>query len=205
MRRLVCAAIAAMLACKQSRSESERATTTSVEPVRPPGSRAQTPAETAVGCLVTAIDGHLEFTEGDLYAAMAKARIPAPDADRAFKFTQIAWGREFMRGLGDFKFPPDYLLLNGAGDVIESGLLSKQPYFVAAMAGVKKYASSPGFSRFALMSADVQAINKALAAGSKPADLAFAPAALFMEAATPAGLEKAQRLLSERLAPPAKP
>jgi hypothetical protein len=169
------------------------------------GSRPKTPPEAAVACLTEAIAAHAEFTEDDLYAAMAKAGIPGPDADRAFKFTQIAWGREFLRGRGDFQFAPDYLLFNGAGDVIESGTLSNQPYFVAAMAAVKKYASSPGFSRLALMSADVQAINKALEAGSKPTDLAMAPPALFMEPATPAGIEKAQRLLTDRVTPAAKP
>lgn len=169
------------------------------------GSRPKTPPEAAVACLAETIAARAEFTEDDLYAAMAKAGIPAPDADRAFKFTQIAWGREFLRGLGDFKFAPDYLLFNGEGEVIESGMLSHQPHFVAAMAAVKKYASSPGFSRLALMSADVEAINKALAAGSTPADLAMAPPALFMEAATPAGIEKAQRLLTDRVTPPAKP
>jgi len=121
------------------------------------GSRPQTPPEAAVACLVETIAVHAAFTEDDLDAARAKAGIPAPDADRAFKFTQIAWGRDFLRGRGDFKFAPDYLLFNGAGDVIESGLLSTQPHFVAAMAAVKNYASSPGSSRFALMSADVQA------------------------------------------------
>ena len=167
-------------------------------------SRVQTPPEAAVAQLTEAIAAHTEFTEDDLYAAMARTGIPFPAADRAFKFTQIAWGQHFLAGLGDVKLAPDYLCFNGAGDVIESGLLSVQPYYVAAMATTKRYESSPGFQRFALMSADVQAINKALKAGSKLAYLDMAPPALFMEPATPAGIEKAQRLLSERLTAAAK-
>jgi hypothetical protein len=112
-------------------------------------SRLQTPPEAAVAQLTEAIAAHTEFTEDDLYAAMAKAGIPVPAADRAFKFTQIAWGQHFLAGLGDVKLAPDYWCFNGAGDVIESGLLSAQP-------------------------------------------------------ATPAGIEKAQRLLSERLTAAAK-
>lgn len=166
--------------------------------------RLQTPPEAAVARLTETIATLTEFTEDDLYAAMARAGIPFPVADRAFKFTQIAWGQHFLAGLGDFTFAPDYLCFNGAGDVIESGLLRAQPYYVAALATLKSYEASPGFRRFALMSADVQAINKALTAGSKPADLDVAPPALFMEPATPAGLEKAQRFLSERLTTAAK-
>jgi hypothetical protein len=166
--------------------------------------RAQTPPEAAVAQLTEAIAMRTELTEDDLYAAMAKAGIPFAAADRAFKFTQIAWGQQFLAGLGDFTFAPDYLCFNGAGDVIESGLLREQPYYVAAVAATKRYESSPGFRQFALMSAEVQAINKALQAGSRPANLDLAPSALFMEPATPAGLEKAQRLLSERLTAAAK-
>ncbi len=166
--------------------------------------RARTPEEVAVARLTEAISSQAEFTEADLYAALDKAGIPAPAADRAFKFTQIAWGRVFLGRLGNLAFAPDYLCFNGAGDIIESGLLSDQPYFIAAMASVADNAASAGFSRFALMSADVQAISKALAGGSKPEDLDVAPPALFLEPPTPAGLEKAQRLLSARVTPPAK-
>jgi hypothetical protein len=161
----------------------------------------QTPPEAAVAQLTEAIAARAEFTQDDLYAAMEQAGIPASDADRAFKFTQIAWGRRYLADLGDFKFAPDYACFNGAGDVIESGLLREQPYYVAAMAAATRYASSPGFTRFAWMSADVSAISKAVQRGAKPANLQMAPPALFMEPATPAGFEKAQRFLSDRLAP----
>jgi hypothetical protein len=153
--------------------------------------------EAAIDSLAATIAAPAEFSEDDIYAAMAEAGMPGPVADRAFKFTQAAWGRAFLEGLG-VTFAPDYLCFNGAGAVVESGMLADQPYFVAAMAAAKRYAGTPGFARFALMSADVNAVNTALNAGSKPDNLVMSPVALFLEAATPAGIENARKVLSER-------
>ena len=50
------------------------------------------------------------------------------------------------------------------------------------------------------MSADVHAVSNALNAGSKAENLVMTPAAFFMEAPTPAGMEKARQLLSQRAA-----
>ncbi len=155
--------------------------------------------EAAVARLAEIIATRAEFSEDDLYAAMADAGIPDPVADRAFKFTQAAWGRVFLEGVG-VRPAPDYVCFNGAGDVIESGRLADQPYFAAALALAPTYARSPGFAKFALMSADVNAVNNALHAGSRPENLVLGPTALFMEPATPAGIDKAQRLLAERAA-----
>jgi hypothetical protein len=155
--------------------------------------------ETAVAWLADVIAGRDDFTEDDLYAALAEAGVPDSVADRAFKFTQTAWGRAFLDGLG-VQFPADYLCFNGAGEVAESGLLADEPYYVAAAALARRYAGSPGFTKFAHMSADVAAINDALHAGSKPEDLAGGPAAFFTEPVTRAGMDKVQRLLAQRAA-----
>lgn len=155
--------------------------------------------EVAVTRLAEIVGARAEFTEDELYASMAEAGVPDSVADRAYKFTQTAWGRVLLDGLG-VRFGTDYLCFNGAGEVIESGQLAEQPYFVAAMRLAPQYTRSPGFKRFALMSADVSAVNNALHKGSQPESLAMGPAAYFMEAATPAGMERAVRLLSERAA-----
>lgn len=153
--------------------------------IRPFGSRL--PASTAVGCctptpalaiaqmtpdqavdqLATIVAGDVELSADDIYEAMAKAEVPDDVADRAYKFTQIAWGRLFLGGLG-LTFPPDYFCLNASGDIIESGLLEDEPFFVAAVRQATDRGRSKGFARFAAMSADVSAINSALHAGSKP-------------------------------------
>jgi hypothetical protein len=154
--------------------------------------------EAAVSHLAEIIAARAEFTEDDVYAAMAAAGIPDPVADRAYKFTQTAWGRAFLDGLG-VQFSSDYLCFNAAGDVIESGQLADQPFFAAAVRLAPQHARSPGFQRFVLMSADVNTVNNALHAGSKQENLAMGPAAFFMEAPTPAGMDKARQLLSERV------
>jgi hypothetical protein len=160
-------------------------------------------AEEAVDCLVEILATRTEFSEDQLYAAMGEAGVPEASADRAYKFTQIAWGRIFLGGLG-VTFAPDYLCFNGRGEVIEAGLLSEQPYFVAAMAAGKRHPPPAGLPQFALMSADVQAVNSALKAGSKLEDLVAAPAALFMEVPGEIGIEKARRVLAQRMTGPAK-
>jgi hypothetical protein len=71
--------------------------------------------------------------------------------------------RRFLDGLG-VPLGSDYLCFNAAGDVIESG------------------------QQFVLMSADVNTVNNALHAGSKPGNLVMGPAAFFTAAPTSAGL-----------------
>jgi hypothetical protein len=159
--------------------------------------------DAAVARLAEIIAARGEFSEDDIYAAMAEAGIPDAVADRAYKFIQIAWGRVFLDGLG-VRFSSDYLCFNGAGEVVESGLLAEEPYFVAAMSLAQQYARFPGFPRFALMSADVNAVNSALKAGSKPENLVMAPAALFLEAATPEGIDKARQFLAGRTTSPSE-
>jgi hypothetical protein len=155
--------------------------------------------EEAVARLAELMDTRAKLAEDDIYTMMREAGIPDPVADRAFKFTQIAWGRVFLGSFG-VRFSPDYLCFNAVGDVVESGLLREQPYFAAAMSLARRYANTPAFQRLAVMSADVNAVNKALNAGSKAENLVTSPAALFFEAATPAGMEKAGKLLAQMAA-----
>jgi hypothetical protein len=160
--------------------------------------------EAAVARLAEIIAARAEFIEDDVYAAMSAAGIPDPVADRAYQFTQTAWGGAFLDGLG-VRFGTDYLCFDAAGEVIESGRLTDQPYFAAAVRLVPQYSRTPGFQRFVLMSADVNSVNSALHAGSKPENLVMGPAAFFMAAPTAAGMDKARRLLSQRASGGGKP
>ena len=160
--------------------------------------------EATIARLAEIIATRADLDEDDIYAAMDEAGVPGPDADRAYKFAQIAWGRVFLDGLG-VCFSPDYLCLDGAGEVIESGKLRDQPYYAAAMAAAPAAARSAGFALFALTSSEAHAVNAALNAGSSPENLDAGPPALFMEAPTPAGIEKARRIVAERASGAAKP
>jgi hypothetical protein len=153
--------------------------------------------EAAVARLAEIIATRSHPSEDDVYSAMAAAGVPDADADRAYKFTQIAWGRVFLDGLG-VRFSPEYFCFDGAGEVVESGMLSEQPFYAAAMAAAPGAARSAGFGPFALTSSEATAVNAALNAGSSPENLEAGPPALFLEAPTADGLEKARRHLTER-------
>lgn len=155
--------------------------------------------DAAVACLAEIVVSRAEFSEHEIYQAMGTAGVPEPIADRAYKFTQIAWGRVFLDGMG-VRSPPDFLCFNAEGDVAESGQLAEEPYFVAAMQLAKQHSQSPGFIRLALMSADVNAVNSLLNQGSKPENLATSRAAFFLEPPTAVGMEKASRTLSQQFA-----
>ena len=153
--------------------------------------------EVAVDRLVQILEARAQLNEDDIYDALTAAGVPGPVADRAYKFTQIAWGRLLLDGLG-IHFDPEHLCFDRNGAVIESGQLAEQPYFVAALAAARKQPPPASLPRFALMSADVTVVNNALNAGSKPEDLVTGPAALFMEAPTSEGIAKARQLLRQR-------
>jgi hypothetical protein len=152
----------------------------------------------AVSRLAEIVSSRAEFTEDDIYTAMAEAGLAADVADRAFKFTQTAWARTVLTGVG-VRFAPDYLCFNAAGEVIDSGRLDQEVYYLAAMELVPQYAKSAGFLRLVRMSADMNAVNQALHKGSKPENLSMGPAAFFMEAPTQAGLVRARQILAERV------
>jgi hypothetical protein len=156
--------------------------------------------QSAVVRLAEIVAPRESFTQDEVYAAMAADGLSAEEADLAFKFTQVAWGRAFLDGLG-VHFSPDYLLCNGSGEVIGSGRLAENPYFAAALTVLPHYARTKGFIWLALTSSDVQAVNSALNAGSQPHDLVTGPAMMFVEAITPEGMKKASEHITERIKP----
>lgn len=156
--------------------------------------------EAAVTLLAEIVSNRSDFTDDEVYAAMSDTSMADSIADLAYKFTQIAWGRALLRDLG-IEFPDNYICFNGEGEVIESGLLEEQPYFVAAVAMAKQYAETPGFQRLALMAAEVHAVNDLLLQGSEPQNLKTTPPALFLEPATPEGQEHAREYLMQTLGP----
>ena len=159
-----------------------------------------TPSE-SVERLAELIAPKKEFNEGQVYEQLLMAGMTHDVADLAYKFTQTAWARFFLDGMG-ITFSPDYYCFNSKGGLVETGQLVNQPYFAAAMRLAEKYKSSPGYKQLILTSADVNAVNNALNAGSKPENLVTGPAALFMEPPTPEGMEKAKEIILSRAKSP---
>src|SRR6266849_4272136 len=155
--------------------------------------------DTAVAWLADIVASRNEFTEDEVYSALADAGVPGALADRAYKFTQIAWARSLLARLG-VQFSPEYVCFDASGKIVESGRLADESCFAAASRLAARYASAPGLRRLALMSADLRAVNEALNKGSKPEDLVTTPAFLFLEAPTAAGMENARRVIDRHMA-----
>jgi hypothetical protein len=156
-----------------------------------------TPDE-AVSRLAQIVASRTDFTEDDIYTAMADAGIPPELADRAYKFTLFAWGRIVLDGIGA-RFSPDYFCFDAAGEIVESGRLADEPCFAAASRLAQQYVHSKGFSQLALMSSETLTVNDALNAGSRPEHLVLAPATRFLEQPTPVGMENVRRFLAGRI------
>lgn len=156
-----------------------------------------TPQE-AVRLLVSLIPSAEEPSIEEIYTAMNRSGLGVDDADRAFKFTQIAFGRHFLDGMG-IRFPAEYYWLDAGGSVIDSGLLDEEPHYAAAAALAPSVTQTAAFMRLALTSADVQTVNELLKKGSKPQDIVAAPPLLFRDSPSPQGLQKADELLASLL------
>lgn len=151
-----------------------------------------TPEET-VDSFAEVLEGLPAFTEDDVYSAMEAAGIPGRDADRAYKFTQIACGRLLLDGLVG-RFSNDYFWLDASGEVVESGKLQDEPYFVAATELVRRKPSQ-WMGQLGAMSADVAAVNEALNRGSEPGNLETGPVVLFLANPNASAMEKAANQL----------
>lgn len=139
------------------------------------------------------------FTEESIYDMLKGEGFSDEIANRTYKLTQVACGRKFLEGMG-IDFSNEFMWFNRSGEVEEIGQLTKEPYYLAAL----KYAGPDSigaerFGNFALMSADVQAVNNALNSGSNPSDLVTAPVCMFLEPPTQSGLESAQLAIESHL------
>jgi hypothetical protein len=140
----------------------------------------------AVTRLAEIIAASPELTEDEIYDAMAAAGVPEVLADRAYKFTQVAWGRAYLDGMG-IDFLPDYSYTTVDGREEGEALLAEEPCYVAAMRLVPRYQRTPAFERLALTSAEVLTVNDALERGSRPEDLTICTSLVLIEAPESAG------------------
>jgi|GEM_PF-654116 len=155
--------------------------------------------ERAVAYLVEMLASHPNLTDDELFQAMAEAGIPDRLADRAYQFTQTAWGRLFLEQM-KIDLSSDYFCFDAAGNVVETGRLADEPYFAEAARLGPRYHGTPAFLRLALSSADVDGVNNALKADSKPENLVTGPAGVFVEEPTSAGLQNAQQVIRQYIA-----
>jgi hypothetical protein len=147
--------------------------------------------EEAVNALVAFLSTQKEFDEEEAYAALEAAEVPAEQRQLAYQFTQIAWSRVLLDGMG-IKFSPEYVLFSGEGEPVESGELETNPYYNAACAAGGRQPPPVGLAHLAMMSAEVHAVNNALNGGSRAENLVMGPIALFTDHPSPEGMERVQ-------------
>jgi len=135
-----------------------------------------------------------DTNEDAIYEALEAAGIPKEQADRLYKFTQIAWGRVLLDGL-NITFTQQYFCLDADGSIIESGQLHKEPYYAYAMSWISQNPPHPAFEFMATTSSDVNTVNQALHAGSKLENLILSPPIIFLAVPTEEGLKKAKELM----------
>lgn len=155
-------------------------------------------AQTSVQWLADLVADWPDFTQEEIVAAVENTGADRGLATRAYFLTQVAWTQSVMAKLG-VKFSPEYLCADSAGEIIETGLLAKEPYFAAAQELAPKYTGYPGFKHLVLMSADTAAIKNALRGGSNPENLVTGPTVLLLQNTTAAGMEKVNQMLRERM------
>ncbi|MDP6543133.1 MAG: hypothetical protein QGH60_04025 [Phycisphaerae bacterium] len=153
--------------------------------------------EDAITHLIEAASSE-EASEASIYEALAAASIPEDQADRLYKFTQIAWSREFFDGMG-IRFSEEYYCFDANGLVIESGLLDNEPHFKFAATIARQHKGSSAFEQLILNSSEFDSVNQALNAGSNPKDLVMIPSILFMESPSEAGIENVQDFIAQHL------
>jgi hypothetical protein len=153
-------------------------------------------AKTAIAKLGNIVLESGDFSEEDIETALIAAGFSGIQAKRTYVLVQTAWARSFLGNLR-IQFSPEYICLNALGNIVESGQLEQDPYYIEAQAFAKQYLKTSGGERLALMSSEVDAINQALKAGSKAKDLVLAPILIFLEPPTDEGLKNAQQVLNQ--------
>jgi len=138
-------------------------------------------------------------------ATMLKSEgIDGDLVNRAITFVPLAFGRVIFGSLGP-SFPPHYMRIRRDG-VVEEGLkLMHEPVFARSMALCSQFMEG-GFleavKRISVTGPELNAINKALCAGSKPNDLTLSPSIVIEPGVDDAALERALNRLHERAEPP---
>jgi hypothetical protein len=111
-------------------------------------------------------------------AELTRSGVDPAEADRAYTMIQIAWGRHFIDGLG-IQISPNFLSIDQRGRVVATGVLEQDPYFVAAKRFAEQNPTLAAIQAISQMSAEFNAVNNALLAGSKPENLVLSPAVVF--------------------------
>lgn len=115
--------------------------------------------------------------------------------DDALRFVPVAFGRVLLDGMG-IQFSNQYYIFEADGSLTDSGVLTHQTIYNQAVNTALGSRNRHGFRALALHSAEVNAVNNALNAGSSPAGLRAGPVVSFVGEPTQEGMQRVQHYLS---------
>ena len=130
---------------------------------------------TAIRTAVPVLARHGHGDSVMLQALLRGSGLSQAQAHDAVRFIPLAFGREILSGLG-VTLPDTYICV--IGDRREEKRLKDEPFFRGADTLVRILASDYGsdvITAIAMQSAELDAVNQALHAGSDPADLVAGP------------------------------
>jgi hypothetical protein len=129
---------------------------------------------------VAAFVSNPEAPDDGIAQLLTAAGIPAGPAERAVAFLPLAFGRVLLADLGP-RFADEYVEVDATRRVRARLKLSDDPLFAASLRSAKG-ADRAQMQAIALRSAEVNALNQALHAGSKAEDLVFTPPLITLRA-----------------------
>lgn len=141
---------------------------------------------------VPAFVRNAEFTIDVVRIGLITSRIPPRDIEDILAFMPLAFARDLMNTMG-ISFPDEYVRIDAEGRERLRAKLSDEPWFRESQKlapEVMRELGSDAFMAVASRSAELDAVNQALHAGSQPADLVFAPPVMRWSEETPAPAPK---------------
>ena len=154
-----------------------------------------TPKEAVETLAKILADQSIPVEEDAIYDALEAAGMPDDVADKAYKFVLLACGRVLLQRMG-VKAPNEYYAFDGQGEIAESGEVSEEPNYVAALElDIPQLIGQDVFSKFSVMSSEVNAVNQAMMAGSNLNDLVLLPVTFFIEMPTDEAMGKVQQFI----------
>ena len=120
---------------------------------------------------MAAFHANPEASDDEIVTILRNAGLPR--AGHVVAMLPLAFGRRILEGL--VELPTSFVELDARGEIAREGPLAEDPIFAAADRIARAEATRADLDRIGLLSAEVNAVNQALHAGSQPGDLLMSP------------------------------
>lgn len=154
--------------------------------------------EALVQGYIDAIAENPRADDEDVISALAVGGIDRAEVVAAMHFTQVAFGRFLLEGIV-LNLPEEYVRMRPDGEIYERGIVETHPMFVAA----RRLAATPtgmiAFQTIVSRSPEINAISKALQAGSHSPGARMSPLLIIDSPPTEAGKRMVRAFIESEL------